>query len=204
MAETGLRRRELLIRTGELGLAAMIAAALPVARARAQTPAPVDTDGILQAFADTMIPGRKVAVTESGRPVHPLAIAGVDPQPGAVETDALVLYHDPLIGFDALAPSFLAELSARSGGAFLTMSFEERTAVCIAGTAYDNPTRLLWEAAAAVPFTAFCAAGVRPEQVAAKCAGYRVMGLPGKADRYKDFSYKRKLSRERTKTGSLP
>jgi hypothetical protein len=204
VAEEGLRRRELLIRTGELGLAAMIAAALPVTRARAQTPAPADTDGILQAFADTMVPGRKIALTESGQPVHPLAIAGVDPQPGAVETDALLLYHDPLIGFDALAPSFLGELTARSGGTFLTMSFQERTKVCVGALLYDNPTRLLWEAAAAVPFTAFCAAGVRPEQVAAKCAGYRVMGLPGKTNRYRDFSYGKKLSRERTKTGSLP
>jgi hypothetical protein len=203
VTDAGLRRRELLIRTGELGLAAMVAAALPVARARAQAPSPADPDGILQAFADTMVPGRKVAVTESGEPVHPLAIAGVDREPGAVETDALVLFHHPLIGFDTLAPAFLADLATRSGGAFLTMGFEERTAVCVAGLAYDSPTRVLWEAAAAVPFTAFCAAGVRPEQVAEKCGGYRVMGLPGKASRYRGYSYRRKLSRERTKTGSL-
>jgi hypothetical protein len=55
-----------------------------------------------------------------------------------------------------------------------------------------------------VPFTAFCAAGVIPEQTAAKASGYRVMGLPGKAPHgYRGFSYRKKLSRERTKKGYL-
>jgi hypothetical protein len=77
--------------------------------------------------------------------------------------------------------------------------------VCIGGLAYDNPDRLLWEAAAAVPFTAFCAAALVPEQVAAKASGYRVMGLPGAAPGGypRDFSYGRRLSRERTRHGSL-
>jgi hypothetical protein len=200
-----LRRRELL----EAGLAALVVSALPVARARAQSGsdpvrAVADADGTLQAFADTMVPGRGVEKTESGAAIHPRAIAGADPLPGAVETDALALYHDPLIGFDALAPSFLADLLARSNGSFLALGFEQRTAVCVAALAYDNPDRLLWEAAAAVPFTAFCAAGTSEAQVAEKCAGYRVMGLPGKASRYRDFSYGRRLSRERTREGNLP
>ncbi len=50
---------------------------------------PLDADGLLQAYADTLIPGRRVAVTESGAPVHPQAILGSDPRPGAVECDAL-------------------------------------------------------------------------------------------------------------------
>ena len=59
---------------------------------------------------------------------------------------------------------------------------------------------------AAVPFTAFCAAALVPEQVAAKASGYRVMGLPGATPSGypKGFSYGRRLSRERTKHGSLP
>lgn len=200
-----LNRRELLVRSGGIGLAALVASALPLARARAQAPVPVDADGTLQAFADTMLPGRKVDRTESGAAIHPQAIAGVDPLPGAVETDALALFHHPLIGFDALAPAFLADLGARSGAPFLSLTFEERTAVCVKGLAYDNPDRVLWEAAAAVPFTAFCAAGMRPEQVAERCAGYRVMGLPGKSDGYgkRDASYRRRLARERTRRGSL-
>ena len=89
---------------------------------------------------------------------------------------------------------------------FLDLPFDARVAVCIEGTSYDNPTRLLWEAAAAVPFTAFCAAALVPEQTADKAVGYRVMGLPGAAPRgYRTgYSYRRRLSKERTRTGSLP
>jgi hypothetical protein len=167
-----------------------------------------DPDGTLQAFADTMIPGRKASTTALGAAIHPSAIAGADGEPGAVEADALALYHHPNIGFDALSGPFLAELEARSaqrGGHFLDLGFDARSAVCIEGLAYDNPTRLLWEAAAAVPFTAFCAAALVPEQTADKAPGYRVMGLPGAAPQgYRTgYSYRRPLSRERTKTGSL-
>jgi hypothetical protein len=207
-----LTRRGFLQRGSILGLAALVAYAGPVARGLvAPAPALADTslpDGTLQAFADTMIPGRKAARTDLGNEIHPRAIAGVDPLPGAVEADALALYHHPQIGFDALEPSFLAELSTRSlgqGGDFLSLDFDRRVAVCLAGLSFDNPSRILWEAAAAVPFTAFCAAAMIPNATATKASGYRVMGLPGIAPRgYRDFSYRRKLSRERTKKGYLP
>ena len=77
--------------------------------------------------------------------------------------------------------------------------------VCLAGLDFQNPTRTLWEAAAAVPFVAFCAAGLIPNATAAKASGYRVMGLPGTAPNgYTGFSYLRRLSPERTRDGSLP
>ena len=59
---------------------------------------------------------------------------------------------------------------------------------------------------AAVPFTAFCAAAVNPAQTDDRCAGYRVMGLPGKSRGYSDArsTYGRRMSDERTSTGSLP
>ena len=78
-------------------------------------------------------------------------------------------------------------------------------AVCTSGLDFANPLRLVWEAAAAVPFTAFCAAALIPEQTAAKASGYRVMGLPGAApDGYQtDFSYGKRLSKERTSDGFL-
>lgn len=193
----GLRRRELLV---------LVAAAVPVARAYGQSPSTgPDADGTLQAFADTVIPGRKVTVTESGAPIHPRAVAGVDPEPGAVETDALALYRHEKTGFDALAPAFLADLESRARG-FLNLDFAARTEVCKGGLSFDNPGRVLWEAAAAVPFTAFCAAALSEEQVAAKAAGYRVMGLPGRSDGYRraQYSYGRRLARERTARGYLP
>ncbi len=208
-----LSRRAFLTRAGGIGLGALILGALPIAEqmtrpARALGAAPVLTDATLQAFWDTMIPGRKVAKTQTGRDIDPKAITGVDPEPGAVEADALLLGQDARIGFEALAPAFLAELEARSvthGGDFLDLDWHGREAVCIDGTAYSNPTRLVWEAAAAVAFTAFCAAATVPNATAETAVGYQVMGHPGAAPHgYEDFSYGRRLARGRTKQGYLP
>jgi hypothetical protein len=208
-----LSRRELLQRTGALGLGAIVLGALPTlerlgAPDRALAADPNLADATLQAFFDTVIPGRKAARTDLGNPIHPLAIAGVDGEPGAVETDALLLSHHPKIGFDALAPALLAELSSRSlphGGAFLDLPYEARIAVATEGLAYSNPTRPAWEAAAAVPFPAFCAAATQRNATRKTASGYRVMGHPGTAPHgYRDFSYRRKLARERTAKGYLP
>jgi hypothetical protein len=207
-----LTRRGFLRRAGVLGVGALVLSAGPVARtlieAQPALAEPSLTDAALQAFADTMIPGRKAARTDLGNEIHPLAIAGVDPEPGAVEADALALYHHPKIGFDVLAPAFLGELESTAlplGGTFLSLDFDRRVRVCVTGLAFSNPSRVVWEAAAAVPFTAFCAAGMIPNATADKASGYRVMGLPGVAPRgYADFSYFRRLARERTRAGSLP
>jgi hypothetical protein len=211
-----LSRRGFLQRGGVLGLGALVMAAVPAAEllapaeAEGQLPPgvlPADPDATLQAFADTIIPGRKAQRTDLGNPIDPRAIAGVDPRPGAVEADALALYHHPLVGFDALAPGFLADLQSRSlqeGGDFLSLPFDARVRVCRQGLDFSNGSRSVWEAAAAVPFTAFCAAALIPEQTAAKASGYQVMGLPGAAPRgYRRFSYRRRLARERTKRGYL-
>ena len=197
---------------GHAGLAAAIASAVPVAArmarpegALAQDPSLVD--GTLQAYFDTILPGRRVGVTELGNPIHPAAIAGVDPEPGAVEADALLLANNPLIGFDALAPALLADLETRSlaeGGTFLTLDYDARERVCLAGLDFSNPDRAVWEAGAAVPFTAFCAAANIVNATKANSVGYRVMGHPGTAPKgYRDFSYRRRLNRGRTKRGNL-
>lgn len=208
-----LTRRDVLDRAARLGAVAMVASAVPVARGMS-LPAPAAAvslpleDASLQAFADTMIPGRRIARTESGRPVHDGAIAGADGRPGAVETDALVLYRHPGMGFDTLAPPFLADLNGRSleqGRPFLQLAFDERVAVCLAGLDHGNPSRVVWEAAAAVAFTAFCAAGANERQTATAAAGYRVMGLPGAVPNgYRRASYGKRLGRERTRSGNLP
>src|SRR3954471_24007520 len=181
-----LTRRDFVARAATGGLAAVLLGAAPFARqlASPSTAFAADplTDATLQAFADTMIPGRKATRTDLGNAIDPRAIAGVDNRPGAVEADALALYHSPKIGFDALAPPFLTELETRSaqlGADFTSLSFDNRVKVCVQGLDFKNSTRVLWEAAAAVPFAAFCAAGLIPEQTASKASGYRVMGLPG-------------------------
>ena len=199
---------------GTLGLGALVIAAGPAARALEAKAQPLlDTlpsspDATMQAFADTIIPGRKAQRTDLGNAILPGAVAGVDHRPGAVEADVLALYHHPLVGFDALQPGFLADLEGRSlprGGPFLSLPFDRRVQVCREGLDFSNSSRPVWEAAAAVPFTAFCAAALVPEQRAAKASGYRVMGLPGAAPRgYRRFSYRRRLARGRTKRGYLP
>src|SRR5436305_15302556 len=93
-------------------------------------------DATLQAFADTIIPGRKIDTTDLGNPIDPQAIAGVDPQPGAVEADTLALMKDPRIGFEDLAPAFLLDLEGRAlsqGGPFLSLPFDKRKAVVLSG-----------------------------------------------------------------------
>jgi hypothetical protein len=212
MGESELSRRQLLQRAGALGAAALVAQALPVAeRLIAADPAlaatPVD-DAVLGAFADTIIPGRRAARTDLGTRIPAGVIAGVDREPGAVEAGAIELYHDPRVGFDALAPPFIADLNTRAlahGGTFVSLPYAKREAVVLQGLDFGNGDRVLWEAAAAVPFTAFCAAALIPNATRRKASGYRVMGHPGAAPNgYRRFSYRRKLAHERTRHGSLP
>ena len=207
-----LTRRDFVARAAAGGVAALALGALPAARSidttgTAWAADPTLTDATLQAFADTLIPGRKATTTDLGNAIHPLAVLGMDPLPGAVEADALVVFHHPRIGFDTLLAPFLTDLESRAaplGGPFLTLDWDRRVKACLAGLAFENPTRTLWEAAAAVPFAAFCAAGVAPAQTAERASGYRVMGLPGAAPAgYADASYGRRLARGRTKHGSL-
>lgn len=186
---------------------------LPVAERILASPtaalaAPNLADGTLQAFADTLIPGKRVTRTDLGNEVHAKAIAGAHPEPGAVQADALLLYHHPLIGFDVVEAAFLADLEARSLlrlGQFIDLPFAKRVAVCLDGLSPSNPTAQVWELAAAVPFAAFLCTATQKNATIDKSSGLQVTGHPGIAPNgYADFSYRRALSSERTTTGSLP
>lgn len=207
-----LTRRELIARAGRIGAGLAIASALPlVSRMSSAPPAEAQIallDGTLQAFYDTVIPGRRVARTELGNPIDHRAIAGVDPEPGAVEADALALGRRPELGFNVLEAAFHADLAARAllrGGLFLDLDYGARERVCVDGLAFRNPLRIIWEAAAAIPFTAFCAAGSIPNATDRTSVGYAVMGHPGTAPHgYDDSSYGVPLSSGRTAHGNLP
>jgi hypothetical protein len=211
-SEALLSRRQVLGRATVLGLGGLVLSALPAADRILSTVAPSEAavnlaDATLQAVADTFIPGRRAVTTDLGNEIHPKAIAGVHGEPGAVEADALALYHHPLIGFDALEAAFLAEVEARSLprlGQFVDLSFAKRVEVLKEGLAASNPTVTVWEAAAAVPFAAFLAEATQPNAVIDGASGYQVMGHPGIAPNgYAEYSYGRRLSRERTANGSL-
>jgi hypothetical protein len=208
-----LSRRDILKRATALSLGGLVLSALPAADRILAAAAPAQAavklaDATLQAVADTLIPGRHAQVTDLGHEIHPKAIAGVHDEPGAVETDALLLFHSPLIGFDALEPAFLGEVSTRSllrGGQFLDLPFTKRVAVCVDGLDPGNPGVVVWEAAIAVAFTAFIAAATQRNATIDTASGYQAMGYPGTAPNgYADYSYRRKLSREVTSNGSLP
>jgi hypothetical protein len=201
-----LSRREVLQRGAVLSL-------LPVAERILASPtaalaAPNVADGTLQAFADTLIPGKRVTRTDLGNEIHPQAIAGAHPEPGAVQADTLLLYHHPLIGFDLVEAAFLADLEARSLlrlGQFIDLPFAKRVEVCLDGLSPSNPTAQVWELAAAVPFAAFLCTATQKNATIDKSSGLQVTGHPGIAPNgYADFSYRRALSSERTTTGSLP
>ena len=208
-----LSRRQLLERASLLGLGGLVLSAMPVAERLlgsidpAHAATPLD-DPTLQAFADTLIPGRPALRTDLGNAIDPRAIAGVHNEAGAVEADALALFHDARIGFDVLEPAFLTELEARSlprGGQFLDLAYAKRVEVCLEGLAASNPSVQIWEAAAAVPFAAFVAAATQPNATIDTACGYQVTGQPGTAPYgYADYSYGSRLSREKTSNGSLP
>jgi hypothetical protein len=200
-------------RATALGLGGFVLSALPAADRflAAAAPALADVnlaDATLQAVADTMIPGRKVDRTDLGNEIHPKAIAGAHSEPGAVQADALALFHDPRIGFDALEPAFLSELQTRSllrGGQFLDLPFASRVSVCVDGLAASNPTVLVWEAVAAVGFAAFLVVATQQNATIDTACGLQVLGHPGTAPNgYADYSYGKKLSKELTSGGSLP
>jgi hypothetical protein len=208
-----LSRRDILKRASVLSLGGLILSALPVADRILAAAPPAEAavnlaDATLQAVADTLIPGRPAQLTDLGNEIHPKAIAGAHHEPGAVQTDALVLFHSPLIGFDLLEPAFLAELETRSllrGGQFLDLTFAKRVAVCVDGLNPSNPSIVVWEAAVAVAFASFIAAATQRNATIDTASGYQVMGYPGTAPNgYAAYSYGRKLSREATTNGSLP
>ena len=65
--------------------------------------------------------------------------------------------------------------------------------------------RLAWALLLLSPWLAWRAAATVVNSTDRTSAGYAVMGHPGVAPRgYRDFSYRRKLNRGRTKGGSLP
>jgi hypothetical protein len=207
-----LSRRELLERGSLLGIGGLVASALPAADRLAPGVDPAlaavaPQDATLQAFADTIVPGRRALRTDLGDEIHPDAIAGVDPEPGAVEGDALRLYRHPLAGIDKVAGTLLADLNGRAlrqGAPFLSLPYARRESVVLEAIGSGPEEKTLYDLFAAVAMTAFVGAAVQPIATHRTASGYRVMGHPGAAPRgYRSFSYGRRFNRGRTRRGNL-
>ncbi|MCA1727670.1 MAG: DUF5987 family protein [Actinobacteria bacterium] len=208
-------RRELLRRAAQAAAAGLAVRALPPfawawppdrARAIPRDPYTVMT---VEAFADTLIPGRK-------RSPDDVAIAGAAGGPGAVQAGAVDMwYFGPLQG-DPAAPPFAAALNAFARTRFpataiappefVALDFEQRTELLY--TLYDPaaPDRQFWVVGAAIVFLAFHTAGFLPtaEAVRAHHPGLEFLRFP-KPDadglwRFPNASYRRVLNRPHPRT----
>lgn len=161
----------------------------------------------LEAFADTIIPGRKRSADDP-------AVAGVDDDPGAVEAGALELLSHPaggladsLFGLAALlnahAQQYIAEHSLTADGtlpAFVALPFAHRLTLVARLTAVDHPEKAFWVGLALFANMAFDSAAhlSTPEALAAGHPGLTLMGYahpdPDGVYRFPRFSYGRQLA----------
>lgn len=178
--------------------------------ALAGTPGGTSTDAMtttLEAFADTLVPGRK-------RFDGDVAIAGVVDGPGAVQAGAVDLMWFPQAAIGPALPGFVSMLDSRATDyaarrrvvvdptlpPFVALGFSDRTRLCLELLDSAAPDYLLWWALAAMPFLAFHTAGHLHTAVAVRDGhpGLRAIGFPQPDHdglwRFPHFSYRRKLA----------
>lgn len=186
--------------------------------ALAGPPGGTSTDAMtttLEAFADTLIPGRK-------RYDGDVAIAGVVEGPGAVQAGAVDLMWFPPAAVGPVLPTFVSMLNSRAVAyaiqhhvvldptlpPFVALDFADRTRLCLELLDPGAPDYLLWWALAAMPFLAFHTAGHLHTAAAVRDGhpGLRAIGFPHPDPdglwRFPRFSYRRKLARSHPHTTS--
>lgn len=173
----------------------------------------------LEAFADTILPGRK-------RTPDDAAIAGVSHDAGAVEAGALDVVTDPVTGIDDGVPDMARKLNeeaaayARShdlhvapGQEFADLPYEHRRALVGSLIAVGAPMRDFWVVLALFAYMAYDSAPHRQtaEAVARRDSGLAAMGFaapgPDGIWAFGDFSYLKPLARLHPGTdekGNLP
>lgn len=164
----------------------------------------------LEAFADTIIPGRKRHPGDD-------AIAGVSETPGAVEAGALTVLCDPATGIedgvgemaellDVVAAAWARDHDRPTVRDFVDLDYADRRAVVGALTGRDEPQRDLWFLLALFATMAYDSAPHREtaDAVADDASGLRAMGyLPATPDgrwAFPDHSYRRPLANLRAGT----
>jgi hypothetical protein len=169
----------------------------------------------LEAFADTLIPGRK-------RYAADVAIAGVASGAGAVQAGAVDLMWFPEAAIGPLLPTFVSMLDARAGSyaaqerlvldptlpPLVALDFRHRTRLVLQLLDPAAPDYLAWWALAAMPFLAFHTAGHlhTADAVRAGHPGLKSIGFPPPDRdglwRFPHFSYRRKLAHSHPHTTS--
>ena len=212
-----LTRRELLRRAGLAAAAGLAARALPpfawtwppTGASAQEIPADPYTVETLEAFADTIIPGRK-------RHPEDRAIAGVVKGPGAVQAGAIDMWYFGPLQSAGSAPPFAAGLnafartrfpsSAVAPPEFVALDFDQRTELLY--TLYDPaaPDRQFWVVGAAIVFLAFSTAGFLHTADAVR-DGHPGLAFvrfpkPGRDGlwRFPEASYRRRLNRRHPRT----
>jgi enediyne biosynthesis protein E8 len=167
----------------------------------------------LEAFADTLIPGRKRFAADH-------AIAGVVDGPGAVQAGAVDLMWFPPAAIGPVLPAFGAMLEARALAyaarerllldptlpPFVALDFRHRTLLCLELLDPAAPDYLLWWAIAAMPFLAFHTAAHlhTADAVRSGHPGLRTLRFPHPDPdglwRFPEFSYRRRLARRSPRT----
>jgi len=184
--------------------------------ALAGPPGGTSTDAMtttLEAFADTLIPGRK-------RYDGDVAVAGVVEGPGAVQAGAVDLMWFPPAAVGPVLPTFVSMLDSRATAyatqhrivvdptlpPFVALGFAARTRLCLELLDPGAPDYLLWWALAAMPFLAFHTAGHLHTAAAVREGhpGLHAIGFPQPDHdglwRFPHFSYRRKLARPHPQT----
>lgn len=167
----------------------------------------------LEAFADTVLPGRK-------RYPGDTAIAGVCDDFGAVEAGALHVLLDPAAGIDdgvgamaSLLDRAAADLLGDQTGRFADLDYARRRALVAELTDADTPMRDFWFLLALFSYMAYDSAPHLDTAAAlvAPHSGLAAMGFsPPKANGrwgFEPFGYRRAVARlhpSTDSTGSLP
>jgi hypothetical protein len=173
---------------------------------------------VLEAFADTIIPGAK-------RRPDDRAVAGVVSGGGAVAAGAVPLLELPAGGFATALDSLAATLDDHATAyadehgltvpgdvpPFVALPFTDRTALVAELTAPAHPEREMWIGLAIFSTMAFDSAAhlSTPEAIAAGHPGLRTIGYARPGDdglyRFPHYSYGKQLARPHpatTATGS--
>jgi hypothetical protein len=180
---------------------------------------PVDHRATLEAWSDTVVPGRR-------RSPGDRVVAGAAAGPGAVQAGAWELLNDPAVGIAPGLPALAALLdaqatteAARAGlrpdptvPAFVGLPFRHRTAVAERLLGGTGPDQVVWYALAAIAMLAFHTAAHLDTADAVRQGhpGLAWLRFPAPGPdglwRYERFSYGRRLARRhpRTTTGGHP